>query len=234
MHKGELLVVAGYYLVKQGDHLSGIAHAFGYSDYDTIWNDPNNAALKQLRKNPHVLFPGDSIFIPDKESQTYPRPTEKRHDFVLKAKPLQIKIRMERAYLKAISSTQCDLTVGTDKGDLVSDGDGAVQRAIAKDAEQATATIHEPIPGTPATGAGSSATRDTVVPVRVGYLDPVEEKSGQLQRLSNLGYFRGSFDSPDPADVDSAVQEFQCDEGLQVDGVCGPATQAKLKLIHGC
>ena len=32
----------------------------------------------------------------------------------------------------------------------------------------------------------------------------------------------------------SAIEEFQCDHGLVVDGKCGPATQAKLKQVHGC
>jgi len=31
----------------------------------------------------------------------------------------------------------------------------------------------------------------------------------------------------------SAVEEFQCDNGLTVDGDCGPNTQAKLKEVHG-
>jgi len=32
--------MAGNYTVQQGDHLSKIAKAFGFSDYQTIWNDP--------------------------------------------------------------------------------------------------------------------------------------------------------------------------------------------------
>jgi murein L,D-transpeptidase YcbB/YkuD len=31
-----------------------------------------------------------------------------------------------------------------------------------------------------------------------------------------------------------AVEEFQCDHGLKVDGVGGPDTQNKLKEVHGC
>jgi peptidoglycan hydrolase-like protein with peptidoglycan-binding domain len=32
----------------------------------------------------------------------------------------------------------------------------------------------------------------------------------------------------------SAVEEFQCDHGLTVDGDCGAQTQAKLLSVHGC
>jgi LysM repeat protein len=43
------------YTVKQGDHLSSIAHEYGFPDYQTIWNHADNAQLKQKRKNPNVL-----------------------------------------------------------------------------------------------------------------------------------------------------------------------------------
>ncbi len=55
--------------------------------------------------------------------------------------------------------------------------------------------------------------------------------SGQQARLDNLGYFAS--DGDDDA-FKSAVEEFQCDNSLTVDGDCGPATQAKLKQVYGC
>jgi hypothetical protein len=51
--------------VVQGEYLSKIARNYGFSDYRTIWEHPKNAALKQARQNPNVLFPGDRLFIPD-------------------------------------------------------------------------------------------------------------------------------------------------------------------------
>ena len=71
-----------------------------------------------------------------------------------------------------------------------------------------------------------------MLPIKIGYLDPVEEVSGQIGRLDNLGYFPG--DGTDEDQFKSAIEEFQCDNGLTVDGDCGPGTQAKLKEIHGC
>jgi hypothetical protein len=49
--------MAESYTVRQGDHLSKIAKAFGFSDYHTIWDHPNNGDLKQKRQNPNVLLP---------------------------------------------------------------------------------------------------------------------------------------------------------------------------------
>ena len=79
------------------------------------------------------------------------------------------------------------------------------------------------------------STPDTVIPIaiKIGDLDPVTEISGQIARLNNLGYFAEDIKSPDHVTVESAVEEFQCDNNLAVDGVCGPNTQAQLKKVHG-
>ena len=53
------------YTVKQGDCFMSIAAANGFL-WDILWNHGDNATLKQLRKDPNVLFPGDTIVIPDK------------------------------------------------------------------------------------------------------------------------------------------------------------------------
>jgi murein L,D-transpeptidase YcbB/YkuD len=75
---------------------------------------------------------------------------------------------------------------------------------------------------------------ETELTIKIGHLDPVETPSGQIARLSNLGYYRASLDAFDPVEFESSVEEFQCEHGLLVDGVCGPGTQAKLKSVHGC
>ena len=52
-------------------------------------------------------------------------------------------------------------------------------------------------------------------------------------RLNNLGYRAGTTPIRPSPSFRSAVEEFQCDEKLSVDGKCGPATQAKLRSVHG-
>ena len=74
---------------------------------------------------------------------------------------------------------------------------------------------------------------DLVVPLKIGHLDPVEHSSGQVGRLANLAYYRLPVEPVDKAEFLSAVEEFQCEQGLTVDGICGSATQAKLKQVHG-
>ena len=74
---------------------------------------------------------------------------------------------------------------------------------------------------------------DREIPLRIGHLDPVEERSGQQARLANLGYYRGGDEPIDEDEFLSAVEEFQCEHKLTVDGKCGPLTQAKLVSVHG-
>ncbi|MCH9687133.1 MAG: peptidoglycan-binding protein [Deltaproteobacteria bacterium] len=70
------------------------------------------------------------------------------------------------------------------------------------------------------------------LPVQLGELPPVEEPTGQRTRLDNLGYV--PVDNPDePEPTRWAIEEFQCEHGLSVDGDCGPKTQAKLVEVHG-
>src|SRR5256885_3381006 len=75
--------MAKTYTAKQGDCLSSLAKGFGFIDYKTIYDHPENAELKQKRYNPNVLKPGDKIFIPDHDLKEADKPTEQRHNFVL-------------------------------------------------------------------------------------------------------------------------------------------------------
>jgi len=68
--------------VVQGEHISHIARRYGFTSFKPIWHAGENAALREKRKTPDVLFPGDQVFIPDKGIREEPRPTDQRHRFV--------------------------------------------------------------------------------------------------------------------------------------------------------
>lgn len=201
---------------------SSITKAFGFSNYTTIWNDPNNANLKAQRVNPNVLFPGDMLFIPDRVAKECPKPTDQKHQFVKHSPKLQLVLAMEDIYEKPIAGAACTLQLGANLLNLTTDGMGHLKQEIDPNIRDAVLTIQDP--QTPFQG--------TTIPIKIGSLDPVEEVTGQVARLNNLGYFPG--DGTDAAALNSAIEEFQCDNGLTVDGRCGPQTQAKLKQVHGC
>jgi hypothetical protein len=213
-----------YYSVKQGDHLSKIAKDNGFTDYTIIWDHPNNADLKKKRQNPNVLFPGDQLFIPDMEEKQEPGATDKKHTFTVDKKTLKLRLVLEDIYEKPIAGAQCALLIDGQVYQLTTDGHGKLEQEIPLDAKEGVLTIR----------GDQTPFANEVIPIKIGHLDPVDEPSGQIGRLNNLGYFAGPTDGSDAAAFNSAVQEFQCDNSLTVDGICGPNTQSKLKQIHGC
>jgi len=217
--------VAGYHTVAQGEHLSSIAHSLGFSDYETIWNHPNNSSLKSQRQNPNVLFPGDQLYIPDLEHKDYSRPTDQQHKFVAKKPTLKLRLTLEDQYEKPIANAACSITVDGDTRQATSDGTGKVELPIPPSAQCAVLVIQDN-QQTPYGGI--------TIPIKIGHLDPVDQVTGQQGRLNGLGYFSGDIDGNPNPDFESAVEEFQCDQGLTVDGICGPVTQAKLKQVYGC
>lgn len=214
------------YTVKQGDYLAKIAAQFGFANIMTIWDDPQNATIKRLRKNPNVLFPGDQVFIPDKKTKQESGATDQKHRFVLKSLRLVLRLVLEDAYNESISNAQCELTVEGETFNLVSDKTGQIELEIPAKAQKATLVIKDP----------KTPINDEVVTIQIGHLDPVEQVSGQKARLNNLGYFAGSMNQEDEDLFHSAVEEFQCERmgTAAVDGKCGQDTQKKLLEIHGC
>jgi peptidoglycan hydrolase-like protein with peptidoglycan-binding domain len=115
---------------------------------------------------------------------------------------------------------------------------GRIEQSIPIMAERAQLTIKD----------AQTPVMDVVMPIKIGHLDPVEEVSGQQARLNNLGYSAGPFlgktEEENAALFRSAIEEFQCDHfpeprrpdgvPVEVDGICGPKTQQKLKQVHGC
>ena len=210
--------MAQTYTITQGDHLSGIAEKFGFRDFESIWSHANNQALKSQRKDPHVLLPGDRLFIPDKSEKTVTVSTTQVHYFQTTAKPLLLRIALKDFDDAPIANTACELEVEGNTQKLTTDADGRIQASIPKTAQTGTLRVPD---------------LAMEVPIRIGHLDPVEEDSGWQGRLINLGYHAGPVGDADEELLRYAVEEFQCDHGLNVSGQPDAATQAKLKEIHG-
>ena len=202
--------------VEQGDHLSSIASQYGFGLTGTIWNDPQNADLKNERKDGHILFPGDEIFIPDKTEKKESRSTTAVHKFKKAGEKLKLKLKLLDVNDKR-ANEPCTLTVEGDASKLTSGGDGTLEKQILKTAKQ-----------------GKLELSDLEVPLMIGHLDPIDKQSGQIARLNNLGYAAGDPCKSDPDRFKSAVEEFQCDQSMKVTGDCDGATQDRLKTVHGC
>ena len=213
------------YIVQQGDYVSKLSAERGFSDYRTIWDHPQNQKLKQQRTTPNVLAPGDKLFIPDKEVRTEVRSTDAQHKFTLTGKPLKLRIVVKDVTDKPVSGKPCDLKVtgSPDVTPLSTDGTGMAQREINPDAAKGKLTLKD-------TGLPIDLDLDLLI----GHLDPIDTITGGKGRLANLGYDPGEVNDEVTLKFKSAVEEFQCDHKLTVDGDYGKNTQAKLKQVYGC
>jgi hypothetical protein len=203
--------------------MGSIASRYGFSSYLTIWQHPENAGLKALRKNPNTLLPGDVVHIPDKETKEYSGQTEKRHSFIKQQPTLKLRIVLRDEDDQPIADAVCKLKLESETYELKTDSQGLLEQPIPPTAHQGTLVIM---------GATAGDTRET--PIEIGYLHPIEEITGVQARLNNLGYNAGEIGENDEETLRSAVEEFQSDHGMTPDGKWGPPLQAKLKEIYGC
>jgi len=217
--------MATSYTVRQGDYLSKIAKDFGFSDYRTIWDHADNAELKSKRKNPNVLYPGDKLVIPDRVLREEDRPVDKKHTFKVKVPGLRLRLVLEDMYEEPVANAQCLLSIDGEFRKVTTDDKGKIDEPLRPGTTSATLIIQD---------AKQTHLNFVEIPIKIGHLDPLEELSGQGARLKNLGYFPGTVDDKDNPAFVTAVERFQAEHGLTVDGICGPKTQAKLKDIHGC
>lgn len=208
------------YTVRQGDHMSKIALLYGFRDYQIIWDHPENADLKASR-NPNVLFPGDIVFVPEKEQRTVGATTGKVHKFVVVTPPLRLRIVIRDFDNKLLINTGCVLKIEGKDYDLQTDGAGMIDVDIPASAETGTLSLPD---------------LDMELPLRIGYLDPESENSGWRGRLVNLGYHAGPTgdDAVDELRLHYAVEEFQSDYQLKITGEIDDSTKAKLREVHGC
>ena len=205
--------------VEQGEHLAKIAAKYGFRDYQTIWQHPNNASLRKKRPNPNVLCPGDRLFIPDKEQKKESRPTAQIHRFQVARQTVKLRIVLKDFDELPIANTPCNLNIDGKVYELVTNADGLIEQEISASAEGGSLSLPD---------------LDMEIPIKIGHLDPPDEDSGWQARLVNLGYHWGPVGDEDAQQLGYSIEEFQCDHDLRVTGVLDAATREKLKKLHGC
>ncbi len=213
------------HIVSQGEHLASIAKRYGFSDWKAIYDHPKNKDLKEKRPNPNILYPGDQVFIPKKEFKQKEIQSDKAFTIKVKSIASKIQIVLNGPDGKPLASKKYVLKY--DKTELKgsTDDKGKLKEEIPADLHSVELDV---------TLDDKNAGQVAVWRLKVGDLDPLDEITGMEQRLNNLGYDAGNSHNKDDAQFKSAVEEFQCDYKLKVDGVCGPKTQGKLKEVHGC
>lgn len=220
--------MATIHIVEQGEYLSSIAKQYRFANYRTIYDHPQNAEFKRKRPNPNVIFPGDELFIPDKEERYESRSTEQRHRFRLKRPKLLLRIIVKDDEGRPFANAAYTLRVEDQIYKGTTNGKGLVQQEIPIGAVSGDLTLER---------------SRLTWPLQIGHLDPVDEVivnkaiiTGMQARLNNLGFICGPVDGILGPKTNAAIKAFQKDvlKRADPDGEPDKATRDRLLSEHGC
>jgi hypothetical protein len=211
------------HVVVRGEHLASIAERYGFENFETIWNAPENSELRKHRENPSTLLPGDEVLVPDKTEPAFARPAAQSHKFVVHVPQTLLRLRVLDLYGDPVASTDGVLTIDGRGQDVTTDGDGRLEIPIRRDARSAHLAL------------GTIA-----FDLSIGALDPLPEDTGIEQRLGNLGYPTRDPDDDGGEGVEHAeqlalaVELFQDDSGVTPDGEADATFVDRLGKRYGC
>lgn len=205
------------YTAQQGDCVLSIAEDNGFF-WETVWNHPQNAALKAERKDPAVLLPGDAVFVPDKRPKEVSGATNQVHKYRVKNSPAKLKIRFLDDSDKPRANLKYTLTIDGKETRGTTDGEGAVNISIPPSADVGKLVFEDV---------------DEEYDLALGSLDPVEEISGIQARLKGLGHYMGSATGELDDDTKAAIAEYQQAIGAEPTGEPTDELKNKLKGAFG-
>jgi N-acetylmuramoyl-L-alanine amidase len=205
-------------VVSAGECVSSIAKDTGHF-WKTIWDDGKNAELKQLRKDPNVLLPGDRIYVPPLRMKEEPGATSKKHRFRRLGEPSKLVIRLLRKG-KPRAGLAWKLEVDGKTFSGAADAQGYIRIPIPGNAKRGLLIL----------GQGAEAEEHEI---GLGQLDPVEATTGLQARLANLGYgceVNGNLDEETLA----AVRSFRIDNKVgKPDDPLDDNVRQKIREKHG-
>ena len=163
---------SGAYTVQEGDCFLSIAYQRGFF-WETLWNLPDNAGLRDARQDPGELLVGDRVMIPDLRIKKVPASTDARHQFVKRGVPAKLRLVVEYE----------DMPVSNKDYVLVVDG----STRKGKTDEQGFLEISIP----PNAAEGFLEVDGLRFDLQLGALDPHSEDVGIQHRLATLGFYGG-------------------------------------------
>lgn len=181
--------------VKQGDCISSIAEENGFF-WETVWNHPDNKELKEKRKDPNILMPGDIVTIPEKRPKEVSEPTNQVHKFRLKNSPAKLTLRILKDGEPRAGETFVLTIDGEEKerGTIASDGN--IRISIPPTAQKGELTI----------GEGED---QEIYELNLGHLDPIDTITGVKARLNNIGFDCGKVNNKIDEQTLKAIKAFQ-------------------------
>jgi LysM repeat protein len=209
--------------VKDGESVESIAANSGLP-LDKIWSLSENEKLRNKRKDPHILNPGDKLAVPATKPLTFDRATGQTHEFSVQVPKSKLKLQLKK-HGEPRANQPCELVVdGFKMPPLTTDGSGNLEAEIPAKAHAATLTV----------GTGKE---QVLYKLQLRGIHPIAEPTGWQARLHNLGY---------PVDVDGdgvgnmsyaalcLFQESKDPKKLPPTGKLDDDTKNKLEQRYGC
>lgn len=206
-----------WHTVQQGEHLPQIVQMYGFSDHVAIFNLPENKPLKDKKRDPHLLYPGDQVFVPEKTLKEEDAPTGKISTFKVKIATVMLRVTLHNELGEPFAQKPYKLTIDGQESEGETDGDGKIEVPIPVSAK-----------------GGKVEVEGHIFPLRIGHLDPLDELSGIRSRLANLGFDLGGETGDLGPKTQGALFWFQKLMGMEATGDLDDATRDKLKEKHIC
>jgi hypothetical protein len=204
-----------WHKIQPGEWMEQIAYQYGFTDWKAIFDLPENQPLRDKKRDPNQLLPGEHVFLPSRTRKTADVSVGKSHKFVAKRTSQTLSVAVHDEKGQPLKSKPFKIRLGTKEITGTSDGSGLVKIVLPPEAQDATLEIG-----------------DYEIELHPGHLDPVSALSGLLSRLLNLGFDAG--EGGDREQLQQAVKRFQKANGLAETGEADDTTRQKLVDKHGC
>jgi hypothetical protein len=203
--------------------LPTIAREKGFSRWQTIWDFAGNAALKELRGNAHILFPGDEVSIPSKLARVAEVQGGKAEYVVLSAPEV---LRVRFAEFESMDGEPVLFRATPDAGNDLFEGeladDGTLEIELPPDATQVTVELF----------CGDGDDPFVTYELDVGGMDPLTEITGIQARLANLGHYDGVIDGDAGEVTKGAIARFRREYGLPLSDEIDDDLRNALEWVH--
>ena len=203
--------------VKQGDTVIALAKKNGFPSADAILNDSGNSSLKESRKDPGILLPGDTVVIPTKAMLQEACAIDSAHKFKVTRPKAWVRLAVKDSDGVALKGKKYQLTVESKQFDGTVPDDGIIEQPAAVDAKSGRLTVWL-----------SDKPNDVEIwNLQFGWMDPLDSISGVQARLTNLGFDCDPTGVLDDATA-IAIKAFQARIGIDQTGAIDDTLKQKL------
>lgn len=198
-------VGSGEVEAQQGDCIHSIAARTGHL-WQTLWNHPENRELRDARKDPGILLPGDRVFVPPIKVKSIMLESGRRYRIVIDGQLVRLRLRMCDGDGEPLAATCYRLSVGRREETVTTDDEGYLEAQVPALAKKARLVE---------VATGESFT------LLLGHMDPTGSPGAVRKRLANLGYHDSGEESEMSRELDdlagALLDDFRQDAALAHD-----------------